>query len=76
MKIFSLLSLSAALIAAFVTLLVGSIPFYAVVPCTFLLLIVAGDYGPKLRRSRIRSVQFTETSVAKRASAHRYRLAA
>jgi hypothetical protein len=76
MKIFSLLSFAAVLVAALATFFFGSVSLYAVVPCTFLLLIAAGDYGPKVRRSRIYSVASTQTPNARGSSAHRYRLAA
>jgi hypothetical protein len=73
MKLFSLLSFAAVTVAALVTFVVGSASLYAVVPCTFLILIAAGDYGPKQRRRRIARSTYDGNPTP---SAQTYRLAA
>ncbi|HTO04565.1 MAG TPA: hypothetical protein VL069_12720 [Opitutus sp.] len=53
MKNIAPLSLSAVLVTALITLVLGSVSLYAAVPSLFLLLIAAEDYAPKRQRIRI-----------------------
>lgn len=55
MKHIALLSLSAVLVTALLTLVFGNASLYAAVPSLFLLLIAVDDYGPKRQRIRVRS---------------------
>jgi hypothetical protein len=75
MKTVSLLSFAAVTVAALASFL-GDALLYAAVPCTFLVLIAAGDYGPKIRHRRFRTVAHPNRSNTRAAAAHPYRLAA
>lgn len=55
MKHITLLSLSAVLVTASLTLVFGNVSLYAAVPSLLLLLIAATDYGPKRQRIRVRA---------------------
>ena len=55
MKHITLLSLSAVLVTASLTLVFGNVSLFAAVPSLLLLLIAATDYGPKPQRLRVRA---------------------
>lgn len=55
MKNIALLSLSAVLVTASLTLVFGNASLYVAVSSLFLLLIAVQDYGPKRQRIRARS---------------------
>ena len=76
MKNIALFSLSAVLITASLTLVLGNASLYAiVVPSLLLLLIAAEDYGPKRQRVRVRT-RLHNQNVDTRSSPQPLRLAA
>ena len=75
MKNIALFSLSAVLITASLTLVLGNAFLYAIVPSLLLLLIAAEDYGPKRQRVRVRT-RLHNQNVDTRSSPQPLRLAA
>ena len=75
MKNIALFSLSAVLITASLTLVLGNASLYAIVPSLLLLLIAAEDYGPKRQRVRVRT-RLHNQNVDTRSSPQPLRLAA
>ena len=76
MKNFSLISIAAVIVTASLPVILGSFTLYPVVPCIFVLLIAAGDYGSKVRYRHSSLTARNEDLNTRTAAVQPYRLAA
>ena len=76
MKTYSLISIAAVIVTASLTVILGSFTLYPIVPCIFVLLIAAGDYGSKASYRHASLTARNENLNTRTAAVQPYRLAA